>query len=523
VIRDLGSVDGDRLDADVCIVGSGAAGITIARDLDGSPLRVLVLEGGGRSVLQKVQELYRADVAGLSNSGVHDLRFRVFGGSTTRWAGQALPLLDADFERREWVPHSGWPLSRDELEPYYRRAAEVLEVRPFPRDPAAEWPAALAPAPAFEPGSLVPYYSQFGPRPDFSLRFGAALERSPNIEVLLDANVVALVPDAAVSHIAGARVRSLAGREIAVSARQFVLCTGGIEVPRILLASEEGCDGGLGNSHDLVGRCFQEHPSVDVGPVTGDRRTISRWFGPAREAGIRLQRYAVMAPSRQRSERLLQVNAEVVFPQADSINAGKLLFNAVRRPELRDQLLPAARTVARDPLPLLRSGWRYLVQRRPALDTSGTPYLAVGGEQAPNPESRVRLGDDRDALGMRRAVLDWRLTEQEIRTWRQMAELTAGEFERLGLGFVDVDRFALPDDPGELSGRVVDRGHHMGTARMAEDPREGVVDRDCRVHGLENLWIASSAVFPTGGFSNPTFTIIALCLRLADRLKSVAA
>ena len=262
---------------------------------------------------------------------------------------------------------------------------------------------------------------------------------------------------------------------------------------------------------------------MEVGAVVGDRRAIARQFGPARDAGIKLHSYVAMAFSLQRAERLLQVNGEVVFPQADSIRAGKLLFNAMRRPELRGQLTPAVRTVARDPLPLVRSGWRYLVRRRPALDTSGTPFLEVGGEQAPNPASRVRLGDDRDALGVRRVVLDWRLTEQEVRTWRRMAELAAGEFERLGLGSVDLDRFALPDDPGELAGRVVDRGHHMGTARMADDPREGVVDRDCRVHGLENLWIASSAVFPTGGFSNPTFTIIALCLRLADRLKSVGA
>ncbi len=341
------------------------------------------------------------------------------------------------------------------------------------------------------------------------------------MEVLLDANVVSLVPDVAVSHVASARVRSLAGREIEVRARQFVLCAGGIEVPRILLASDELCDGGLGNGHDLVGRCFQDHPGVEVGALVGDRRAIARQFGPAREASIKLHSYFAMAPGLQRAERLLQANGAVVFQQADSTRAGKLLFNALRRPELRGQLAPALGTVLRDPLPVLRSGWRSIVRRRPALDTSGTALLAVGGEQIPNPDSRVRLGEDRDALGVRRAVLDWRLTEHEVCTWRRMAVLAAGELERLGLGSVDLDRFALPDDPSELSGRVVDAGHHMGTARMAEDPREGVVDRDCRVHGLENLWIGSSAVFPTGGFSNPTFTIVALCLRLADRLRSI--
>jgi choline dehydrogenase-like flavoprotein len=518
VIRDLQSVDGDRLEADVCIVGAGAAGITIARELDGCGRRVVVLEGGGRSVAPGAQDLYGSVVVGLAHGGIHGMRFRVFGGSTTRWAGQVLPLFDVDFERRDWVPGSGWPLTRDELEPFYRRATALMEVRPFERDPAGGWPTALPGPPAFNRATLIPYYSQFGPHPDFAVHHGPALERSTNVEVLLDANVVALDPDASSSYVGRARVRSLSGRQIEVRAQHFVLCAGGIEVSRIMLASDELCEGGLGNGHDLVGRYFQDHPGLEVAPLVGDRRELARLFGPVRDAGIKLHSYFAMAFERQRDERLLHASGASIFRQPDSIRAGKVLFNAIRQPERRGELGRASVTVARNPMPLLRSGWRYL-RRRPALDTSATPVLTVGGEQAPNPDSRVRLGEERDALGMRRAILDWRLTEHEIRTWRRMAELAALEFERLGLARVDLERFALPDDPRALSGMIVDAGHHMGTARMADDAREGVVDRDCRVHGLENLSIASSAVFPTGGFSNPTLTIIALAVRLADRLR----
>jgi choline dehydrogenase-like flavoprotein len=116
-------------------------------------------------------------------------------------------------------------------------------------------------------------------------------------------------------------------------------------------------------------------------------------------------------------------------------------------------------------------------------------------------------------------VLQWRLTNQEVRTWRRFAEVAAGELERGGFGRVALDDFRLPDDPDDLSGIVIDAGHHIGTTRMAHDPTRGVVDKDCRVFGVSNLYIASSAVFPTGGFSNPTLTIVALAIRLADRLR----
>ncbi len=525
MIRDIDHLDAASISTDVCVVGAGAAGIAIARELDGSPVRVTVLEGGRRAFDARTQDLYLGLVAGMAHGGIHGYRFRVFGGSTTRWAGQALPLSELDFARREWVPGSGWPLGAGELAPYYARAAALMRISPFPpeSDPLA-WPDALAPPPSFDRDLVQPRFSQFSPRPNFAEEHGARLEASPNVDVILGANVTELVPDPGVSGLDSVTARSLGGSRLEVRAASFVLCTGGLEVPRIMLASDRRCEGGIGNAHDLVGRCFQDHPGLDIGEIfPRDPKRLRRTFRPRRKGGVKYAPLLEAGAGLQRRERLLHASGMVRFGgRAASDVAAKTLLRAVGRSEFsaqaRAEAPAAARALVRNPVPVLRGAGRRLILRQPGFDTSGTPTLAIGGEQAPNPESRVRLGEGRDELGMRRLVLDWRVTEQDLRSWRRFAEVAGSEFERLGWGSVELDLDRLPSDPERVSG-LVNVGHHMGTTRMSAGPEQGVVDSDCRVHGLENLFVASSSVFPTGGFSNPTYTILALALRLADRLK----
>jgi choline dehydrogenase-like flavoprotein len=521
MIREIEATD-PSMRADVCIVGSGAAGLTLAQALDGSGLRVVVLESGRWTIDERTQRLYRSDVVGLAHKGIHELRFRVLGGTTKRWAGQALPLSELDLAEREWVASSGWPVSVAELRRGYARASELLGIRPFPADAADAWPSALPAPPAFDPRLVVPTFSQFSPRPDFAAAHEEQLGASRNVDIVLGANVTELISDPAATEVHAARAYSLGGRRLDVEADIFVVCCGGIETARLLLASDRYSDGGLGNGHDLVGRFFQDHPGFLVGPVVAARSgPLRETFSPQRDGPIKLLPLFAAAESLQRQERLLHASGTVMFhlTQSPAIDAGKLVFRAMRRPELRAPARKALRVAARDPMPLARAAGRHFLLGRPVEDTSATPMLGIGCEQAPNPDSRVYLSDQADELGMRRAVLDWRLTEQEIRSCRRFQEVVATEFERLRLGRVDADRFRLPDDPAELSGLVIDAGHHMGTTRMADDPSRGVVDADCRVFGIGNLHVASSSVFPTSGFSNPTFTLLALCLRLADALR----
>lgn len=526
MIRDITDVSGRQLEADVCIVGSGAAGLTIASELNGSQVRVIVLEGGGRRFDERAQRLFESDVVGLGHGGIHAYRFRIFGGATTRWAGQALPLADIDFEERDWVPSSGWPITRDDLEPYYARAVAFMGISPFPRDPSERWPNALSPPPRFDHKRLVPTYSQFTAQPNFAEVHGAALSDSGNVDVVLRANVSELITDLHATEVQRVRARSLDGDELEVRADLFVICAGGIETARILLASDRYSEGGVGNGNDLVGRYFQDHPGLTVGSIVPvDGRAFSKTFSPRREGGIKFQPLFSLAEHIQRTEHLLNTSGSALFhmTQSASISAGMLLYRSLRRPDLRPGVRAAANTVLRDPWPLVRAAGRYFALRQPALDPTARPKLAIGGEQAPNHESRVFLTDQRDALGMRRAALDWRLTEAEIRAWRRAAEIVAQEFERLDLGRVDLEGFELEDDPAELSGRVIDAGHHMGTTRMSDFADTGVVDPECQVHGIDNLYIGSSSVFPTSGSSNPTLTIIALAMRIADAIRRRAA
>jgi choline dehydrogenase-like flavoprotein len=371
-------------------------------------------------------------------------------------------------------------------------------------------------------------YSEFSPSPNFAQLHGRRLAASGNVEVVLGANVTELVPDPALTTIDTVTARSLRGCTVDVRAAVFVLCVGGLETARVMLCSDTRSEGGVGNAHDLVGRFFQDHPGLEIGDIeVADRRRLRRAFQLRSRDGVKYAPLFSAAEEMQRAERIGHAGGTVLFGRrADSDVAAKTLLRAIRPSEFRAQAraeAPAAiRALLRDPIPVVRSASRRFVLRRPGSDTSGTPTLIVGGEQVPNPNSRVRLVDDRDELGMRRLALDWRVTELDLRSWRLFAEVVAAELERLELGRVRLDLERLPDDPSQVS-HLVDAGHHMGTARMSDDPRRGVVDSECRVHGLENLFLAGSSVFPTSGFSNPTFTILALTLRLAERTRALVS
>jgi choline dehydrogenase-like flavoprotein len=527
VLTDIADCDDSRLRADICIIGAGAAGITLACELEQSKLSVVVLEGGGAEVEPALQELNQCEIAGLFNGGSSAGRFRAFGGTTRRWAGQALPLSEMDFRPRDWVPYSGWPISRAELEPYYIRAAAVLGIGAFMPPGSNGETSPLKYAPSFDSDLLVPFVSRFSPHPDLARKYGDVLTAASTIRVVLHATVTELLTDEAATCVVAARGLSMSGRSIDVEANTFVVCAGGIETARLLLVSDRYADGGLGNDNDLVGRFFQDHPGLRVGaitPVSG--RRVRSTFRPRRVRGIRYQPLFRASDALQSAEKLLNVGGAVLFDTPERsypIAAGKVLYRATRDRHFGTKERDAVRTVIRHPSPLLAASARHFILRQPALDTSGPPYLVVAGEQTPNPESRILLSPNRDILGVRQVVLDWRLTHMEITGWRRIAELAASELERLEFGRVDFSDFEIPDDPAELSGYVVDANHHMGTARMASDRSDGVVDCDTRVFGTANLYLASSAVFPTSGFSNPTLTIIALAIRLADHLKATTA
>jgi choline dehydrogenase-like flavoprotein len=526
--HDARTVDAGQLFADICIVGAGAAGITLATELAGSGLHVIVLESGDFAFRHRPQLLYLGANVGVPSYSPARSRFRRFGGSTTRWGKQCRPLDPIDFESRPGIDGSGWPLTLSELEPYYRRAQRICSLGPFDYT-ASSWLPRDAAALRVASGRLETRIFQFSDPGDFGLVYRDALASARNVDVCLNANVVDIVR--AGDRVTGVRVGTFNGRRLEVEARTVVLAGGGIENARLLLAADGGKDGGIGNSQDLVGRYFMDHPYF-----------LSGYFEPS---DPRHARSAYVIEDYARVGTHQKANAALALPQellrTEGLNGAAVYF--VPRPHykttpeyfstgsrsfthlvdvLRHHELPN-RDLGHHVLNVCR-GYRAVGRtlRRQAGELFRPQRLLALRtviEATPNRESRVRLSRTRDHFGMPRVEVDWRLNSSDRRGLERLLEVLRDEFRRLGLGRIVLDpTIDATGWPMSMSGGK----HHIGTTRMHADPRFGVVDRHCRVHECANLYVAGSSVFPTSGYANPTLTIVALAVRLSDHLKHVA-
>lgn len=498
--------DHSRLEADLAIIGGGPAGITLARTLAGSHTRVCLIEAGGREFDPAVQALYEGQNAGIEYPLAGN-RLRFLGGSSNHWGGYCRPLDPIDFEHRDWVPYSGWPFGIEELMPYYGPASEVVEIAPGRFEDKAYWEQVTGQkTPDPVTGRMQLRYTHFSPPTRFGLRYGDELKRAENIQVLLNANVVDISSLDQGRTVTGLDIRTLTGLSHSVHARIYVLATGGLENARMLLLSNKSIPAGLGNQHDLVGRFFMEHPHLpSFGEiVVADLARLPHIYSRRIEADGRPGSAAFNpADAFLRERRLL--NATLMMGEAGFYH--RHTVSDWFKVPLHMDMLKAAR-------PFLADGEGPVDPDQP--DLLGR-WLGLGCacEQVPNPDSRVSLADERDALGLRKIRLDWRLTEQDRRSVVEHIRSLAMEFGALGIGRMLID---VKDD-GQWPADVIGGAHHMGTTRMHDDPRQGVVDRNSKVHGVDNLFVAGSSVFPTSGAANPTLTLVALTLRLSDHLK----
>jgi len=478
------------IDTDVCIVGAGAAGIAVARELAGGRLRICLLESGGLNPDDATQALYRGTSLARKYFRLDESRTRYFGGSTNCWMGYCRPLDEDDFERRDWIPHSGWPFDRAALLPFYRRAQVVCQLGPFGYQ-GAECATPRLPQLVFADGRVVTRCFQIWPT-RFGLVYRDEIAAAGDIDTYLHANVVEIEPSEGARAVKQLHVRTLDGNAFQVRPKVAVLATGGIENARLLLASRRVQPAGLGNQNDLVGRFFMEHPHTLAGEFLPSAATRRLGLYQLHErGGIAGLGLLSLSEQTRRRERLANFTASLTGPeQTDSF----------------EQDLAAA--VAG--IDSARAGGR----GRPA--GAGKYVLSNECEQAPNPESRVELFYERDALGMNRVKLKWRLAAGDKRSLRRSHEILARELGRSGIGRL---KLALSGDDDTWPSDLVGARHHMGTTRMHPDPKQGVVDANGRVHGTGNLFVAGSSIFPTSGSANPTFTIVALALRLADHLK----
>ena len=531
-VIDLQSVRDDTVAAlascDVCIIGSGPAGATIARELSGTGLRVTILESGGFTRERDIDVLNDVESVGYPRlADQWAVRNRIVGGSSHTWGGRCAPFDEIDLQRRPWVPDSGWPFSIQDISPYLDRSASHLGLAigtGFSDD--RFWAMAGRRSPRFAPRStdLLPFFWQFSRDDDEGypfeyMRFGRKLaERiGPNVTLVAHATVLRIDPVASGDAVRSVEVVAPDGRARTLAATTVVLCAGGIENARLLLASDTVTPDGLGNRHDVVGRFLMDHLRGPVGRFDPSRSgRLQGSFGRYNvrrhlfRAGLRL------SPQVQQAERLLNTAVWLgeVVAEDDPWNAVRRIIRG--RPHLPGDL----RAIGANAGLLARGLKSYLVDRTGAPRKLDSLTLDCMCEQRPDRDSRVTLSDRRDRFGLRLPRVDWRVHDDEARSVRRTAFLAAQELSRMGFPPLDLDAWIR--DGASFPDTFHDVAHPSGTTRIASNPRRGVVDAQCRVHGVRGLYVAGSSVFPTIGHCNPTQMIVALAVRLSDHLKADA-
>jgi choline dehydrogenase-like flavoprotein len=533
---------GATLEYDVCIVGAGPAGITLAMELQRPGMRVLLLEAGKVSGAGASRDLYRGSVSSPATHPPLDRgRARALGGTSSLWGGRCIPFDAIDFEKRDYVPHSGWPIQRADLDRYYERAHAYCDCGDFVYDVACALPDA--------PRSLISGLAdaalvtskleRWSPPTHFGRKFRADIARSAGVSLLTRALALRLRLNAEGTAVDHVEATTLKGKPFRIRSKYYVVAGGGMESTRLLLVSNDVQRAGIGNHSGWLGRAYMSHFDGVVARVVleGNRDVV---FGYELDrTGVYCRRRLWLSEAAQRSHGLLNFYAVLDRPLLDDPGHGDALFSAayllkllLRRPanptyphgkyalywaHLRNVLTGAPRAVSILP----RFGRRrFLHQRRiPSLlvrPRSNVYHLYFHAEQAPDPSCRLRLSDARDAFGIPRLHLEFRLGSNDVDSVYRSHQLIDRELRAQGCGRLEFER-AHP--VAHIAESQAVAGHHLGTTRMAQAPAEGVVDANCRVFGVGNLFVASGSVFPTCSHANPTLTVVALSVRLAEHLR----
>ncbi len=554
---------GTVFDADLVIAGGGPAGLMIAREFFGTSIRVLVLESGlldetpDHAALAEVESIGEPRTEAQKHKRIafhgasstiwsnecqpYGVRCRALGGSSHAWAGKSAAFDPIDFRARPWIQNSGWPIEHSSLQPFLNRAIQAMNL-------SLEQPDVQV-----STEDLRSFYWQFSrSRLDHLdvMRFGREFVTftASNIRVLLNATAtqIGLTNDG--TRFEFVDVATLEGAKSRVNAKLAVIAASGIENSRLLLASNTVHAAGIGNLHDRVGRYLMDHPGAKVGQFGPEAiAPLMKRFGfrGVRNGGAMhmFMHGLALTPAVQEREEL--PNAAIYFmgerSPDDPWDALKRLLQRKSPRPFQDSLALIRRAdlivkgaglkvLASDltPAPLKDLIVNTAIRYRPNMVaeeflSGGLPHKLTGfsidaiTEQRPNPDSRVTLSHNTDRHGVPLAKVDWRIDGRDRHGLVRIAQLAHGILPQIGLPQPLLEPWVAEDRAEDSV--IIDMAHTLGTTRMSSDPKVGVVDSQCQVHGVHGLYIAGGSIFPTSGHANPTLMILALAIRLADTIK----
>ncbi len=496
----------------VCILGAGIAGLVLATELAAAGVEVTLLEAGGLELEERSQSLYEAEMPHTRHTGTIEGRFRTYGGSSTRWGGQLLSYPEDILHPVPGSPSHAWPLQGTDLQPYYERVLRLFHVPDLPFD------AGLLPAlgqPPVDLGEGIALrFSKWSPfaRRNLAQTIGKQCLSNTKIHLYTHANVAAL--EGKDGQIRRVKVLDYIRREFYFSADQFVVCCGTVDSARLLLLSPD-----VPNPHGQTGLGFSDHISLHAAEVPqAARPTLQRLLGPFFADGVAYTPKLEATSELQREAGLLAVMAHFTIeePEDSGIGAIRNLLTSLQRRQLKTALTQNLLPMLRGLPDVVRFAWLLKVRKRRLISSRATVRLNVDLEQDPNSTNRVLLSDATDALGLRKAVVQWHVNDIERETVRRFVPILR---ERLRAAGFPAFHWNEPITSAEAI-PLADPYPPLGGLRMGTDPTQSVVDTQLRVHRTENLYVASCAVFPSGGSSNPTFTMMALTMRLAEHLRT---
>jgi hypothetical protein len=519
-------IDLEKLEArtvmkcDVCVIGSGAVGLVVAVNLASRGRRVVLLEGGGVGLEQRSQDLYRAVSVGHPFKGLDISRFRVLGGTTTFWGGQVIPLDPIVFEERPWLTAARWPITKKELDPYFFEAYRSVGLGNVELDDTEVW-RLLGVQPLELAENLELVLTRWIPKRNFARLFKRNIDGQENLKVVVHANMTHFSTDESGERISEIHARTIGGKKLTVQANSAVLTCGAIENARLLLQPLCGSKRSPWGDNRWVGRGYVDHLDSTAGTVRIVNLTkFHSLFDTIHLGGFMYYPKIRLSSAAQRQEKLIDIAAHFSYDTryADHLENIKMFCRSIIDGRIPNNVWAVPNhilSVAKISYPLVL---RYLREHRSFKPSDASVRLELSCEQIPIADSVVRQAPrEVDALGMCCAEIDWKINGAELKTFATFARRIRDGLKHHGLAEVELDSELDNLDPAFFS-RVHDANHQMSTTRMAPTAKDGVVDANLRVYGTSNLYVAGASVFPTTGFANPTFTAIALGLRLCDHL-----